>query len=402
MKLKLLAVSLVLCVGVAEARTGVADGTDGVDDPVIMTIAGRQVTRSEFEYSYNRYNGRNVIDRKTVAEYVPLFVNYKLKAQAAVDAGIDTTRAFSAALDDLLAGYAWESFDGDPDIEADAREYYRNMRAAVGDRGLYSCSQILIRVPQDATNEEQGRARMRIDSVYNALMSGADVTDLARRLSQDTASARRGGRLESMMMYGDMVPEFESVAYSLHEGEVSRPFQTVFGYHIIKMHKRVPMPSYDSIRTDIVRYIERRNYREAVASENVKPRNLQHTVDIDTAYKNRIAELEARNPDLRWLIQDYRDGLLVAAITDSLVSDRAARDETGLQRYFKANKKKYKWSAPRGRDGKKKKSPKRLDDVREYVIDDYQKELEKEWTDRLRAKYPVSIDASVVATVNKH
>ena len=46
-----------------------------VNDPVIMTVGGKPVLRSEFEYSYNKNNTDGVIDRKTVEEYVELFVN---------------------------------------------------------------------------------------------------------------------------------------------------------------------------------------------------------------------------------------------------------------------------------------------------------------------------------------
>ena len=46
-------------------------------DPVIMTINGKQVLRSEYEYSYNKNNSEDVIDKKSVDEYVDLFVNYK-------------------------------------------------------------------------------------------------------------------------------------------------------------------------------------------------------------------------------------------------------------------------------------------------------------------------------------
>ena len=43
-------------------------------DPVVMHINGKPVTRSEFEYSYNKNNSDGVIDKKTVKDYVPLFV----------------------------------------------------------------------------------------------------------------------------------------------------------------------------------------------------------------------------------------------------------------------------------------------------------------------------------------
>ena len=63
-------------------------------DPVIMTVNGVPVTRSEFEYSYNKNNSDGVIDKKTVDEYVDLFINYKLKVAAALDAKLDTMRSF--------------------------------------------------------------------------------------------------------------------------------------------------------------------------------------------------------------------------------------------------------------------------------------------------------------------
>ena len=64
------------------------------DDPVIMTVNGQPVLRSEFEYSYNKNNSEGVIDKKTVLEYVDLFVNYKLKVCAALDAKYDTLTSF--------------------------------------------------------------------------------------------------------------------------------------------------------------------------------------------------------------------------------------------------------------------------------------------------------------------
>lgn len=67
-------------------------------DPIVMTVGGVPVPRSEFEYSYNKNNTDGVIDKKTVEEYVDLFVNYKLKVLAALKARLDTTQAFKTSL----------------------------------------------------------------------------------------------------------------------------------------------------------------------------------------------------------------------------------------------------------------------------------------------------------------
>jgi tRNA A37 threonylcarbamoyladenosine dehydratase len=53
------------------------------NDPTIMTVNGQPVSRSEFEYSYNKNNAEGVIDKKNVEEYLDLFINYKLKVEAA-------------------------------------------------------------------------------------------------------------------------------------------------------------------------------------------------------------------------------------------------------------------------------------------------------------------------------
>ena len=76
------------------------------DDPIVMTVNGVDVTRSEFEYSYNKNNTDLVVDKKSLDEYVDLFVNYKLKVAAAMDAQLDTTAAFQKEVADYRSQQA--------------------------------------------------------------------------------------------------------------------------------------------------------------------------------------------------------------------------------------------------------------------------------------------------------
>ena len=64
------------------------------EDPIVMRINGIPVPRSEFEYNYNKNNSEGVIDKKSVEEYADLFVNYKLKVQAALDDHLDTLSSY--------------------------------------------------------------------------------------------------------------------------------------------------------------------------------------------------------------------------------------------------------------------------------------------------------------------
>lgn len=133
-------------------------------DPTIMTINGKAVPRSEFEYSYNKNNSEGVIDRKSIGEYVNLFINYKLKVEAALDAGLDTVKA----LQDEFRGYRDQqirpAFITDADVERKAFDIYRQTQERIDSTGgLIRPAHILVLMRQRASAEEspcQGAYRL--------------------------------------------------------------------------------------------------------------------------------------------------------------------------------------------------------------------------------------------------
>ena len=315
-------------------------------DPVIMTVNGKPVPRSEFEYSYNKNNSEGVIDKKSVDEYVDLFVNYKLKVQAAMDAKLDTLTSFK----DEFAMYRDQqikpSFATDEGMLREAMRVYENTKENIGPRGLIMPAHILMHVEQQAPAEEMQKAKVRIDSIYNALKNGADFADLAKRLSQDPGTAVNGGTLP-WVGPGQTVKEFEDQAYALQKGEMSQPFQSPYGYHIILMKDRKQLEPFDSLKTDILAFIERRGGREHVADEVIKEMAQQQGVTEAQLLEKRAAEMSTNDMDLKYLIQEYHDGLLLYEISNQTVWDKAAKDELGLANYFLKNKKKYSWDEPR-------------------------------------------------------
>lgn len=79
-------------------------------------------------------------------------------------------------------------------------------------------------------------------TIYNFLQQGSDFAEFAKKSSKDTGSAVNGGDL-GWFGKGQMVPEFEQVAFSLKVGEISQPVKTQFGYHIIQVlgHENRPL-----------------------------------------------------------------------------------------------------------------------------------------------------------------
>ena len=317
-------------------------------DPIIMTVAGVDVPRSEFEYSYNKNNTDGVIDKKTVDEYVELFVNYKLKVKAALDARLDTTTSFRQEFAQYRDQQIRPVLVTDDDMLAEAHRIYDQTKDNIGPDGLVNASHILLRIAQKASDAEQQEAKRRIDSVYAALQAGADFEALAKQVSQDPGSARRGGVL-GWFARNQMVKEFEDAAFALQPGEMSKPFLSPYGWHIVLVKERKQFEPFEFHKDNIFRFMEQQNMRNGIAERKL---DAQVAASGNTVTKEQLLDkcadsLSAADPEMRYLIQEYHDGLLLYDISNQLVWDKAAKDEQALASYFKKHKKKYAWDEPR-------------------------------------------------------
>ena len=72
------------------------------NDPVLLTIDGENITKSEFLYVYNKNNTKNEkVTEENIKDYLELFINYKLKVKEAEELKLDSSKAFK----NELAGY---------------------------------------------------------------------------------------------------------------------------------------------------------------------------------------------------------------------------------------------------------------------------------------------------------
>ena len=332
----------------AASAQGVAAQSQQVKDPVIMTVNGVPVLRSEFEYSYNKNNSEGVIDKKTINEYVDLFINYKLKVAAALDEKYDTLQSFKDEFAQYRDQQVMPLLITDADVEAEAHRIYDQTVERIGPDGLVQTAHILLRLNQQATPEEQAAVKVRIDSIHTALKNGADFAELAKKVSEDPGSARQGGLLP-FVQRGQLVKEYEDVAFSLEPGKISDVVQSPFGYHIIMVKERKQMEPFEFHREAILKFIEQRNLRDRIAEQKVDEL-VKATNGAQTKaqlMEEKANEFSATDSDLKNLIREYHDGLLLYEISNKLVWDKAAKDEAGLAKYFKKNKKKYAWDEPR-------------------------------------------------------
>jgi peptidyl-prolyl cis-trans isomerase SurA len=109
--------------------------------------------------------------------------------------------------------------------------------------GRIKVAQILLSIPPGASAAVREQVRLRADSIYKAVLAGADFAALARVYSSDNLTYQNGGDLPEFGV-GRYDSAFETAAFGLNrDGEISVPLVTEFGYHIIKRLSRKPFPS---------------------------------------------------------------------------------------------------------------------------------------------------------------
>lgn len=254
-------------------------------DPVIMTVNGKPVYKSEFENVYKKNSGKEISkEPKSVKEYVDLFSTFKMKVFEAEANGLDTNITFKTE----LAGYRRQlasPYLTDKNVnDALLHEAYERMKTEV------KASHILIRLAEDAlpkdtieaytrimiirdatlgkapsaakiaeyetllkksssalnknsTAKDSADYKQKLESVKNlaqvAGSSGDKFDAAARKTSEEPIAKDNGGDLGYFSAL-QMVYPFENAVYKTNVGEESMPVRTRFGYHILKVYDKRP------------------------------------------------------------------------------------------------------------------------------------------------------------------
>ena len=209
-------------------------------------------------------------------------------------------------------------------------------------------SHIMKMVPRGEESSEEAKKAL-MDSIAG-IVTVENFAEVAKAESDDRGSSPKGGEL-GWFGKGMMVKAFEEAAFSMQTGEISAPIRTQYGWHILYKEGERGIQPLDSIRSQVERQVKRdERAKEADKSFIRKARaeyNLPETMSDADVRAYADAHLEEKYTDLRHLVQEYHDGILLFEVSLREVWDKAAKDTAGLEQFFKANKKKYTWDAPR-------------------------------------------------------
>ncbi|MBS1533889.1 MAG: peptidylprolyl isomerase [Bacteroidetes bacterium] len=119
-------------------------------------------------------------------------------------------------------------------------------------RGEVTVAHIMLLNPKDDTPEERAKVKKNIDDIYQKLQQGESFESLAKQFSDDKSSSSKGGVLARFGSGQLSSEEFENAAFALTPDKpLSAPFQTKFGWHIVKLIEKHPLRSFDEMKVEL-------------------------------------------------------------------------------------------------------------------------------------------------------
>ena len=243
------------------------------------------------------------------------------------------------------------------------------------------------------------KSKEKIDEIYNSLTQGDDFSRIAQEHSDDLSSAKKGGKLPKFGT-GRMIQPFEDISFGLAEpGDISEPFETQYGWHILKLLKKYPIGSYEDLKPGLearvkngsrAGYVERSLAQKVGADYDlfINMKVLRNAADIDNFsgsvdtilrvqdryysgddfylytggqkeknvkqlfdnFKSYVIidyykdHLEETNQDFAITFKEYRDGLLLFELLQKQIWDRSETDTLALEKFFLERRDQYLWN----------------------------------------------------------
>lgn len=171
-------------------------------------------------------------------------------------------------------------------------------------RGEITVAHIMILKPKPEETEKD--AEKTINEIYQKIQQGEKFEDLAKQFSEDKSSSSKGGLLNKFGSGQLSSEEFENVAFSLaNPNDISKPFSSDFGWHIVKLIEKHPVKSLDEMKNELETKIGRDDRSKKItASLNEKLRK-KYTYKKDAKQFGLISKLVTNDfYDSKWALPE--------------------------------------------------------------------------------------------------
>ena len=253
----------------------------------LITLGDQNITAGEFMGVYEKNNVKSdVIDKKSVDEYLDMYINFKLKVIEAENLEMDTLPKFVKEYQSYREQLSKPYFSSEAATEQLIEEAYERMKWDI------NAAHILVKCDVNAVPADTLKAYNKALELRKRIMNGEDFGDVAVEASDDPSAkgleeipgkqrAIKGNRGElGYFTVFDMVYPFESGAYNTKEGQISMPVRSDYGYHLIKVNSKTP--ACGTIRAAHIFLIVNDNDPEKCDSVvRAKAYNIYKEIDID-------------------------------------------------------------------------------------------------------------------------
>ncbi len=275
---RFLTVSLLsLCMALS-ASAQEKEKTGFVVDKIIAKVDNYIVIKSELESAYQAYlaEGNTNTDQAKCQLFNRLIMNKLMVAKAEIDSVIvtdlevdqNTTQRMNAILQN--SGNSPEELERRygkslEQIRVELRDQIREQLLAREMTGRITkdikitpaeIKRFFNKIPKDSlpyfdtdiiigqivrkvkiSNAQKEEARRRLSEIRDRILNGEGFNELAQKYSEDPSVRSNGGEM-GFVGRGQMVPQFEAMAFKLRKGEISQPFESSFGLHIMQLIDR--------------------------------------------------------------------------------------------------------------------------------------------------------------------
>jgi peptidyl-prolyl cis-trans isomerase SurA len=289
-------------------------------------------------------------------------------------------------------------------------------------RGEVTVAHIMILKPSDPAIKTEDKSKQTIEDIYKKIQQGESFESLAQQFSEDKSSASKGGVLQRFGSGQLSSEEFENVAFSLqNKNDISQPFQSQFGWHIVKLIDKHSMQSLSEMKSELEEKVRKDERSLLITNSLSKKLRVKYTYskvqktlsavkkvvnddfynqtwEVPTNAKDNPSEilvinkskkvsslqflnfiysqqkaklkikpvtklvdelfekfiddqlnayynenLENEFPEFKYVMEEYRDGLLLFDLMDKEIWTKAKTDTLGINTFFKNNAKNYFW-----------------------------------------------------------
>lgn len=190
----------------------------------LFTYGNKAVSKTEFIKAFDKNPGTDTNRNSALKEYLNLYINFKLKLQAAYDENLQNDESYKTESEGFKNQLAETVLNEEANINELVNEAFARSQKDI------EVAQVFIEVPKGA---DTAAASQKIAEAYGALQNGEAFENVSAKFSSDEATRDAKGNIGFVTVF-TLPYAIENVVYGLHNGSYSPPIRSSVGYHIFK------------------------------------------------------------------------------------------------------------------------------------------------------------------------